>query len=70
MHIIMLCSNYCFIVDKTNIYDILFLSYDWVSIKAVCLQTVVVIVLKHDYVRFMVGFTNYWAQLFVLFQND
>ena len=31
------------------IYDVLFLSYDWVLSKAVGLQTIVVIV-KHDYV--------------------
>ena len=42
---------------------ILFRSYDRVSIKAVCLQTIVVIV-EHDYVHFVVGFTNTWAQLY------
>ena len=37
--------------------------YDWDSIKAVCLQTIVID--KHDYVHFVVGFTNFWAQLYI-----
>ena len=58
----MICKN-------IYIYDILFFSYmyNWVSIKAVGLQTIVVIV-KHDYVHFVVRFTNFGVQLYYLFE--